>query len=506
MVYDKYYSSLFSQTLSHSDVVDAGWIERENFESPSPQYYSTPLENIFDNDFKDVSVLFYPGCFAPAHEGHLQVMRNAKKELEKKGENVVAGFFSPDHNDYIMRKTHDERFTALKRIAYLQDLISYDDWMIVDVRASLFNPTDLNFTTLYDSFQEYVKYWIPQKNIKFYVVFGGDNYLFANTFTQHGHGVCIPREGYSIDLSRIKPKALERVVIGSKVVKNTSSTAIRKNMHHAADLYPRHAGGSKYFVRNDLSLAFDDTDFELKNSDISKKFIHLLDKHLDNPVIQIEEVDVRDQFQKHVNQKGFISLDCFWKGEYNLEITRLFWAAGSQFHANSYDSRSGSHSLEEQMALIPQGDYALIDDDIATGSTMNYVLSLLEEQEITVSHYESLINAPQELYDVVDMRDFVIGSQHGGLSVQSPSQGRTRVPYMFPYVNLLTRAKIPVEHVIAFSKDLWKLNYEIYKGSSITVQNIQDKQNFELFGFDRSVLISDLCLQHIKLLDLFKTS
>lgn len=222
-------------------------------------------------------------------------------------------------------------------------------------------------------------------------------------------------------------------------------------------------------------------------------------------MIQIEEVDVRDQFQKHVNQKGFISLDCFWKGEHNLEITRLFWAAGSQFHAHSYDSRSGSYSLEEQMAFIPQGDYTLIDDDIATGSTMNYVLSLLEEQEITVSRYESLINAPQELYDVVDMRDFIIGSQYGGLSVKSPSQSRTRVPYMFPYVNLLTRGKIPVEHVIAFSKDLWKLNYEIYRGSSIAVKDIQDKQNFELFGFNPAVLISDLCLQHIKFLSSFTT-
>lgn len=276
MAYDKYYSSLFAQTLSHLDVVDAGWVERENFESPSPQYYSTPLENVFDNDFENVSVLFYPGCFAPAHEGHLQVMRNAKKELEKKGENVVAGFFSPDHNDYIIRKTHDERFTALKRIAYLQDLISSDDWMSVDVRASLFNSTDLNFTTLYDSFQEYVKYWVPQKNIKFYVVFGGDNYLFANAFTQYGHAVCVPREGYSMDLSCIRPDALKRVVIGSKTVKNKSSTAIRKNMHHAADLYPRHEKGTKYFVRNDLSLAFDDTDFELKNSRISKNlFIYL---------------------------------------------------------------------------------------------------------------------------------------------------------------------------------------------------------------------------------------
>lgn len=226
---DKYFQSLFDRTGSKQDVVDAGWIENKPMRvNPHVRFYTTPVDMIRNAGKKNVSVLFYPGCFAPVHEGHINAMRLAKEAIETQtGETVAAGFFVPDHDNYIMRKTHDERYIAPNRIALLQEALKDEPWMQVDTWASLYADTDLNFTTLYDRLDVYMKRWVPDVNVKIYMVFGGDNYLFANSFTEYGHGVCVPREGKTMDMTLIHPDALNRVVFSTKISTNHSSTAVR---------------------------------------------------------------------------------------------------------------------------------------------------------------------------------------------------------------------------------------------------------------------------------------
>lgn len=225
---DKYFTALLQRTNNMDDVVKAGWIDKPEHVPQDLDMYTTNLDRLIDSGLTEVSVLYYPGCFAPVHEGHLQAMRLAKQTVEAAGETVAAGFFAPDHDDYILRKTSDERFIAPNRIQILEKSFTPEDaWMQVDPWAAMYAPTDLNFTTLYDRFQNYLQRWLPNMKVKVYLVFGGDNYLFANSFTEYGYSVVIPREGITIDLDNIHPDAKKRVLVSQVSSTNHSSTAVR---------------------------------------------------------------------------------------------------------------------------------------------------------------------------------------------------------------------------------------------------------------------------------------
>lgn len=232
MKLDKYFQALYNQTGNIQDLIEAGWMDKILDVDFNLNSSTTPIETIKGSAAEEASVLFYPGCYAPVHEGHVGAMRLAKETVEATGETVVAGFFTPDHDDYIMRKTNnDERFIASNRIRILNETIKDDPWMHVDTWAALTAPTDLNFTTLYDRLDTYLKQHVPNKKVKIYMVFGGDNYLFANTFVEHGYGVCVGREGVNIDLQKVQPEAQQRVLFSQKACPNFSSSAIRASLN-----------------------------------------------------------------------------------------------------------------------------------------------------------------------------------------------------------------------------------------------------------------------------------
>lgn len=500
---DRYFQALYERTNSKQDLVTAGWIENKPLRiNPHVRFYTTPLQAIRDAGKKDVSVLFYPGCFAPVHEGHLGAMRLAKEAIETQtGETVAAGYFTPDHDNYIMRKTHDERFIAPNRIALLHEAVENEPWMQVDDWASLYAPTDLNFTTLYDRFNLYLKRWLPDLNIKLYMVFGGDNYMFANSFTEYGHGVCVPREGAQMDLSLVHPDAKKRVIFSEKVCTDHSSTAARAANPGAIDIHGRSALGSTYVLREDLDLAFRENPTTYSNKIIADSVAILLQAHVPYEKVKVKRVPIIRQMANHTETENVISLDCFWKAEQNLEISRLFSTGGSQHHAIKYVNRPGSPALQEQVEAIPAGVYTLVDDDIATGETMSFVSNMLETHDVIVDKQDSLISElGSDLYDVVDLRDFVLGTEHGGLTVATPTGETTRMPYIAPYVNLVSRARINPDRVFSFSTELWKLNYALYRNTKITVGDIKEHQDFTMFGFAEDMTVADLCQKHLQLM------
>jgi hypothetical protein len=194
-------------------------------------------------------------------------------------------------------------------------------------------------------------------------------------------------------------------------------------------------------------------------------------------------------------------LDCFWEGEYNLAVTRLFTASGPQLHAGSYTNRPGTLSLAEQVAVIPKGEYVLVDDDIATGDTMAFVSNMLGTHEVDITTKETLIGSiNQDLYDVVDLRDFVLGAEHGGLTIKTPSGGSTRMIYAAPYVNPITRAKILPDMAESFSKQVWLMNCSLYAGTGVTVAEIKENQDFTQFGFPEDMTVEEVCQKHLQLM------
>jgi hypothetical protein len=169
------------------------------------------------------------------------------------------------------------------------------------------------------------------------MVFGGDNYMFANAFTEYGYGVCVPREGVSIDWTTVHPDAQKRVVLSTKSSTNHSSTAARAMYSNPAEKGGRSTMGKHYVLRNDLAEALDNTT-EYSNDLIAQTLQILFHSHLPED-ISVQTVNIHDQFRKHQETAGIISMDSFWKAEYNLDITRLFNAAGGQNHPLKHSCR-----------------------------------------------------------------------------------------------------------------------------------------------------------------------
>jgi nicotinic acid mononucleotide adenylyltransferase len=479
-------------------VVKAGWFDDKLTEplNEDLRIYSTPLEQITRSGEKEIAVLYYMGCFAPIHEGHITVMKLAKEAVEAQtGLTVAAGYYAPDHDAYVGTKTQDPLYKAAERVSYIQNHPDVEEWMQVDVWPALYAPKDLNFTTLYDRFNKYLKKWLPMDvKVRLYCVFGGDNYLFANAFSEYGYGVCVPRQGVEMDRTLLLPS--DRVLWSEKGSNDQSSTKVRELL--AAANAQKVNDDQFYVLRNDLELAFPKTPNTISGKIIAQTLSILLTSHTGR---KVETVDVMEQVEKFQTEKPFISLDCFLETEHKLELTRVFNAADTQKFSKLHTNRTGTAPLEEQVLRIPEGVYDLVDDDIATGTTMHTVATLLNQHNIQVGEFRCLLESyGDDIYDVLDMRDFVLGARNGGLTVKTINGETTRAMYAAPYVNLVTRAKMNPVKAINFSLEVWKMNHSIYRGSGLTVGDISDCQDYTLFGFNKDTLVEELCAQHIALL------
>lgn len=469
-------------------VIAAGWFNEElpTTYTTHTQQYSTSLAKITEAQEHEVAVLYYTGCFAPIHQGHLKVMQLAKQTVEEQtGLPVVAGYFAPDHDIYAGTKTsNDPEYAAPNRISMIQQ--QAEDWMEVDVWPSLQAPTSLNFTTLYERFINYVQTWVPDKIVRVYYVFGGDNYEFANAFIKHGQGVCVPRKGIAMDKTRILPAT--QTLWSAEESTDDSSTKVRAMRETQKNQF--------YVLRDDLALAYPNTRANLTSAEISTRLHALLSEISQRTV---KTVEVMEQLKNFTSTVPFISLDCFLPAENRLQLTRLFTASDTQEYSKLHTNRAGTPPIEEQLNLIPEGTYDLIDDDIATGATMKVVATLLNQRGIKVRKSRSFLESyGDEVFDILDMRDFVLGAINGGLTVRTPTGEVTRVMYAAPYVNLVTRAKLNPMAAQTFSTQIWELNAELYAGTGMTVEDIRNHQDYTQFGFPPDMPLDALCHAHMR--------
>lgn len=151
-------------------------------------------------------------------------------------------------------------------------------------------------------------------------------------------------------------------------------------------------------------------------------------------------------------------------------------------------------TLAEQIAMIPHGEHVLLDDDVSTGGTMKAAASILSHHGVKISGFEAFIDV-ENVYDIVDAKDFFLGREYGGLLVKVNGV-ITRLPYMFPYVNLASRARLEPSLILETSRSVWSLNTKLMKGSSMSVGDLSQEfhQKFEIFGFDSDMSVEDLCV------------
>lgn len=251
-----------------------------------------------------------------------------------------------------------------------------------------------------------------------------------------------------------------------------------------------------YMVRDDLSLALPEVGFSVTPSQISKQLSSLLQKALPAGVV-MSTVKVEDQLVDVKFTEKTISLDCFWSGTYNLQVTRLFHHNDGQSRSLQLTNRPGTPDLTKQIALIPAGEYILVDDDISTGWTMQQVTGMLAAQKVNIVGTCSLIEKTENLFDVVDLRDFILGTYHGGLTVKVAGK-ITRLPYMQPYVNLVTRAKLTAEAAKKLTSELWQLNHDLYSETGVKLGDIEKRQAFTSMSFNPEMSVKKFCDLQLK--------
>ena len=106
------------------------------------------------------------------------------------------------------------------------------------------------------------------------------------------------------------------------------------------------------------------------------------------------------------------------------------------------------------------------------------------------------------VFDILDLRDFIVGSSNGGLVVGLPNGLVARAPYMVPYVSLVTRAKVPVLSEIDLSIKLWEMNENFFKSMKSSVRLKNTDKSFQILmnyiGFKPNTPLSDICAWHKK--------
>lgn len=484
---DPYYAPLVRE---HSELLaGAGFIERPLKIDERLNLLTVPLENLQESE-EPVSVIYYTGCFAPIHEGHRTAMRLARETIEREtGERVVLGVFAPDHDSYVLSKPGTEPYHAFERLERAYALTSEDSWLAVDSFPALYAPMDLNFTTLLQRFENLIATHAPRSSVKVYFLFGGDNAEFANAFTERGQGVCVLRPGASLERARILDSA--RVLFSDEFSSNHSSTAERERIAREAHEEQKVAGD--YYLRGDLAHTLPEA-LRWWSSSLHEGIQEALERFTPESVT-VRALDVTSQLRTQFPAPT-ISLDTLWRGDHEFAISRRFLPASGQYRGEELVERPGHEALKVQASRIPAGEYTLVDDDVASGYTVGRVREILAREGVTITSVGSLTPKFADFCDVVDARDFIVGTANGGLVMRLRGK-LTRMPYMLPYVNLHTRASFATSEVRAASDAFWLLNRQVHRASGLTVGDVRANQDFTLLGFPEAMPLSELAEYHL---------
>jgi cytidyltransferase-like protein len=516
---DKYYSDVYKKYLCIDKVNQAGFI-LDNIDIEDIDYYnldllSTPVGKILDNmqERKNPIVLLTTGGFDPIHKGHLYMMEEAKRVLEENGYNVVGGYFSPSHDVYVRTKPYNYR-DNYERVAACQEVVKDSNWLMIDPWECTYVKTYINFTDVISRLELYLNKHV-NPNIRVAYVCGADNAQFMYCFENNGIGICVERDRFNDIFNETKNNIVKDNIyfIDNKTEEATySSRDIRKKEHE--NLKQEKYSGV-YAVRNEGTLPLanyiSSTNREIVENaqkEFMRKLIKLFRKTFNND-LDIETIDMIEQLKNAedvLGEKKTISLDTYFRGTHNIEISRLFDISDLQKNKLCLTNRLGHDTIPNQISKIENGNYILVDDDCATGSTIRGIMELLPKEVKIDSTYMLSSMLKDNIFDIVDLRDFIIGAEDGGLVVRLPNREIVRAPYVFPYVSLKTRASIRASEQMKFSIEIWKMNKEFYSYIDRNMKLSQTGQGFiklmKYIGFNENDLLIDICDWHINKLQI----
>jgi nicotinic acid mononucleotide adenylyltransferase len=425
---------------------------------------------------KNPCVLLSTGSFSPLHSGHIEMMYLAKERAEEAGYQVLGGYISPGHDEYVLSKVKED-YTIALRIKMAQEALRDHGWLFIDPWEGVFAKVAVNFTDVVYRLEAYLEKYLGEKIPVFFVA-GSDNARFSLAFENRGHCVVIDRPGYQQQFEKYREKfsGSDRILFTGRQTESNSSTLLRKSAVPfvnipSLELRCEHYDERENFVIDLLSRYFENVNVSYFSEEKSR----------------IEEMLSKTRVT--------VSIDSLFESDYNLRMSRCFDIGG--MHSLGYSNRPGFPLIEDQ-ALPNNVDCDIYDDDIHSGKTMKFAEGLLSLEHCNVIEKLSLRKTGSMFTEVLDARDFLVGEKNSGLVVKFPKNTLVRVPYVYPYVSPEIRCSIT--NPVQFSAEIWKINADYFSKKGTLLKNISYPQPFLLAGFSPEETMENVCQWHFRML------
>ena len=431
------------------------------------------------------TVLLSTGGFCPIHDGHIEMMERARDAATAAGHDVIGGYLSPGHDNYVRRKCGAAAIPAPERLRACAAAIGDRAWLHVDPWEALHRRVAVNYTDVAARLRAYLQAHVDPRVDVLYVC-GGDNARFAQAFVAEGGCVVVARPGSGAEFERWRSNlAGNPRILWTAGAHPGASRAIRTGAWH--DGVAR-----RVVMREEDARAVSTLELTRRTGAGMAQLFEAFQRELG--VLLAAHVSVRSVRLGDPGPRNAISLDPMLPSAYQVAISRRFALGGYQ--ALSHVARPGTRPLSEQIAAIPAGDYALFDDDSMTGGTIAAVRARLPAN-VRISAIQLAITHEAD-EDVVDSRDFLLGADDAGLVVQLPRDLLGRAPYVLPYVDPAARCSLPPQHVRAFSIAVWQLNERVFAFTGHRVCDLPAPTRATFAHLGAECTLTDVCRWHIE--------
>lgn len=466
MARDPYYADVAAR-FGVDAALEAGWFDDGEERAVQPEdevrWLTTPLAHVRErlDSARQPVVLLSTGAMCPTHEGHVAMMENARARLALSGLDVVGGFLSPGHDAYVGPKCGAGAIPASKRLALCADALRAHPWLAVCPWEALHTRTGLNFTDVIRRLEAYLQHHLGRRIPVVYVC-GADNARFSLTFATRGACVVVGRPGFDDQLVRYEQDERLR---GAEVwfvpsTNPSSSTELRRGSDSRREATP-----PSLCLRVEDGAAVRTMGLPAPRWErFVAGLLSTLRGHMTVRVVQLS--DQRVEIAALTVGPGAVGLDPLLPIGHPFGISRRFALGGYQ--QLGHVARPDGPSLAHQLSGLPTGPLALFEDDQASGGTLRVLEDLLPGRIQSVR----VLTSAGANEDLCDARDFLPGTDHGGLVVDLPDGTLGRAPYVLPYVDPAVRCCVPAEQSLRFSAAIWALAAAAMKDTGLRVSDL----------------------------------